>query len=92
MKAAERWVGRHLNLNLKENERHWRALLEAGKTRLNESIEAVRSTAMEAWSEEVDDARSGEPSLTTTFTWHGRRLQKTMPPVLTGPSLVSKQR
>ena len=56
MKAAERWVGRHLNLNLKENERHWRALLDAGKTRLNESIEAVRSTAMEAWSEEVDDA------------------------------------
>ena len=56
MKAAERWVGRHLNVNLKENERHWRALLEAGKTRLNESIEAVRSTAMEAWSEGVDDA------------------------------------
>ena len=56
MKAAERWAGRHLNLNLKENEQHWRALREAGKTRLNESIEAIRSSAMEAWSEGVDDA------------------------------------
>ena len=55
-RGAERWIGRHLNINLKENERHWRALFETGKNNLNEFIETMRGRAMEAWSEEVDDA------------------------------------
>lgn len=54
--GAERWAGRHLKVNLKENERHWRALLETGKTNLNEFIESMRTRAMEAWSETIDEA------------------------------------
>ena len=56
-RGAERWAGRHLKVNLKENERHWRALFETGKNGLNEFIESMRTRAgMEAWSETIDEA------------------------------------
>ena len=56
LRGAERWAGRHLKTNLKENERHWRALFETGKNDLNEFIESMRTRAMEAWSETIDEA------------------------------------
>ena len=56
IRGAERWIGRHLSTNVKENERHWRALFDIGKNNLNEFIESMRTRAMEAWSEEIDEA------------------------------------
>ena len=43
-------------MSLKDNERHWRALFEAGKNDLNEFIESMRTRAMKAWSETIDEA------------------------------------
>ena len=55
--AAERWANRRMGFNLKDNERSWRNLIDSGKNDLTEIIERMRSKAMEAWSEAVDDAQ-----------------------------------
>ena len=55
--AAERWANRRMGFNLKDNERSWRNLINSGKNDLTEIIERMRSKAMEAWSEAVDDAQ-----------------------------------
>ena len=55
--AAERWANRRMGFNLKDTERSWRNLIDSGKNDLTEIIERMRSKAMEAWSEAVDDAQ-----------------------------------
>ena len=59
-RPAQRWLQRHLQgRNLKNNEREWRALFEAGRTALNEAIEAMKltcNTVLEAKGEDIDHA------------------------------------
>jgi hypothetical protein len=60
LRGAQRWLNRHhSDLTLKDNERSWRALFEAGRDALNEAIEAMRARCedeLEHRGEDIDHA------------------------------------
>ena len=59
-RSARRWLHLHHNgISLKENERRWRHLFEAGRQALNEAIEAMKNrcaTVLEHRGEDIDHA------------------------------------
>ena len=55
--SAEKWLKRsYPSLDLKHNEQRWKALLQAGRSNLNEAIERMKGQVDTVWSEEVDEA------------------------------------